>query len=303
MQLGFVTAIFPDLTLEQVLQFAADEGFDCVELMCWPPGKAERRYAGVTHLDVASLDDAAVQSFQDLLQRYGVGVSALGYYPNPLDPDADRRRAAIDHLGKVIAAARRVGVSTVTTFVGRDPAKTIDDNWPLFSEVWPAIVAQAEAAGVRLAIENCPMLFSEDEWPGGKNLAYCPSAWRRMFRDVPSPAWGLNFDPSHLLWLGIDCERAIRDFADRIYHAHAKDTRIDREALYEVGVCGLGWQHPKIPGLGDVDWSGFFAALTDAGYNGPVCIEIEDRAYEGSLDDRKRSLRQSKRFLEQFVSG
>jgi sugar phosphate isomerase/epimerase len=301
MQLGFVSAILPDLSLDEVLAFAADEGFACVELMCWPPGGADRRYAGVTHLDVTNLTDESAGRARDLAKKHGVAISGLGYYPNPLDPNPEHRRAVIDHLKRVIAAAPKVGVGVVNTFVGRDWKLSIEDNWPAFRAVWPDLVRQAEAAGVRIGIENCPMLFSKDEWPGGKNLAISPSVWRKMFEEVPSAHFGLNFDPSHLVWQMIDIPRTVRDFGQRIVHVHAKDARLDPDRLYEVGILGLAWHTPKLPGMGDVPWGPFFSALTDAGYNGPVCIEVEDRAYEGSLADRKRSLRQSRRYLEQFT--
>jgi sugar phosphate isomerase/epimerase len=302
MQLGFVSAIFPDLTLDEVLAFAADEGFACVELMCWPPGAADRRYAGVTHVDVTHLGDDEAGRVRDLIQKRGLAVSGLGYYPNPLDPDAGHRRLVVDHLRTVISAAPRLDVRLVNTFIGRDPAKSVEANWPLFESAWPDLVRHAEAEGVRLGIENCPMLFTLDEWPGGKNLAVTPALWRALFEAIPSPHLGLNFDPSHLVWQHIDYVRCVRDFGRRILHVHAKDTRIDRDSLYDVGILGLGWHTPKLPGLGDVQWGPLFSALTDAGYRGAVCIEVEDRAYEASLEDRKRALRQSKRFLEQFLS-
>ena len=302
MQLGFVSAILPEFTLEDLLTFAADEGFACVEVMCWPAGDAERRYAGITHLDVTTLDDEKVGRIRDLVQQTGVAISGLGYYPNPLHPDPEHRRVVIHHLTQVIQAAARLEVRLVNTFIGRDPNRSVEANWTLFQAVWPEIVQCAEMEGVNLAIENCPMLFSRDEWPGGKNLAVSPAVWQGLFQEIPSPHLGLNFDPSHLVWLFIDYVRCIRDFSNRIFHVHAKDTRIDPDALYAMGILGLGWHTAKLPGLGDVKWGPFFAALTDAGYRGPVCIEVEDRAFEGSLDDRKRALRQSKRFLEQFVS-
>jgi sugar phosphate isomerase/epimerase len=302
MQLGFVSAIFPDLTLDEVIAFAADEGFGCVELMCWPAGGAERRYAGVTHVDVARLDEQQAGRIQDLVRRQGITISGLGYYPNPLDPNPENRRVFIEHLKKVISAAPRLAVRLVNTFVGRDPARSVKENWPLFQQVWPDLVQHAEAAGVNLAIENCPMLFSLDEWPGGKNLAVSPVIWEAMFGEIPSPHFGLNFDPSHLVWQHIDYVRCVREFGQRIFHVHAKDTRIDADRLYALGTLGLGWHTPKLPGLGDVEWGRLFSTLTDTGYQGPVCIEVEDRAFEGSLADRKRALRQSKRFLEQFVA-
>jgi sugar phosphate isomerase/epimerase len=301
MKLGFVSAILGDLSFDEVMSFAADEGFGCVEIMCWPAEKANRRYAGVTHLDVSILDDRGAAHVQERVASTGVSISGLGYYPNPLHPDPEHRAKVVGHLKKVIEAAPRVGVEVVNTFVGRDPAKSIPDNWPVFDQVWPGIVEHAARCGVKLGIENCPMLFSHDEWPGGANLAVSPAVWRTMWEKIPSSTWGLNFDPSHLVFQDIDIPKALRAAGPRLVHVHAKDERVDRAKLDDVGNLGLGWHVPKLPGLGDVDWSAFFAALTDVGYNGPVCIEVEDRAYEGSLENRKRALRQSKRFLEQFV--
>ncbi len=230
-----------------------------------------------------------------------MNISGLGYYPNPFDPNPEHRRVVVEHLKKVIRAAPRLNVRVVNTFIGRDPVKSVEANWPIFQSVWPDIVHEAEREGVLLGLENCPMLFSADEWPGGKNLATSPALWQAIFDAIPSPHLGLNFDPSHLIWQHIDYVRCIRDFGKRIVHVHAKDTRIDSDRLYEVGITGLGWHTAKLPGLGDVQWGPFFSGLTDVGYQGPVCVEVEDRAYEGSLEDRKRALRQSKRFLEQFM--
>jgi sugar phosphate isomerase/epimerase len=301
MQLGFVSAFLPDLSLPEVLAFAGDEGFACVELMCWPPGEASRRYAGVTHVDVTALDDDRTERIAEQVATSGVAISGLGYYPNPLDPDPTHRAIVVEHLKEVIRAAPRLGVGVVNTFIGRDWTKSIDDNWPALRDVWPGILAEARAANVKIGIENCPMLFSQDEWPGGKNLAVSPAVWRRLFAEFSDGTLGLNFDPSHLVFQHIDYVRAIRDFGKHFVHVHAKDTRIDGDRLYDVGSLGLGWHTPKLPGLGDVDWGRFFSALTDTGYHGAVCIEVEDRAYEGSLAARKRSLRQSRKFLEQFV--
>jgi sugar phosphate isomerase/epimerase len=302
MQLGFVSAILGDLPFEDLLAFAADEGFACVEPMCWPPGGADRRYAGVCHVDVSRFGSDEAGRIQDLCHKHGVALSGLGYYPNPLDPDADHRRAVIGHLLKVIDAAALLQLEVVNTFIGRDHKRSIEDNWPLFRAVWPDIVRHAESRSVCIGLENCPMLFSKDEWPGGKNLAVSPAIWNEIFREIPSRNLGLNYDPSHLIWEHIDPVRCIREFGKRIVHFHAKDTRIDQDKLYEVGILGMGWHTAKLPGLGDVNWSAVFSALTDAGYMGAVCIEVEDRAFEGSLADRKRALRQSKRFLEQFLA-
>jgi sugar phosphate isomerase/epimerase len=304
MQLGFVSAILSEMKLEEVLAFAADEGFACVELMCWPPGKAERRYAGVTHLDATNFTEDIAAHVRDLVRIHGVSISGLGYYPNPLDADAAHRQLVVEHLKKVIRAAPQVGVDVVNTFIGRDHTRTLADNLARMPEVWLPVVKEAQAAGVKIGIEHCPMLYSDEQWPGGKNLAATPAVWRQMFAafDAAAPGVvGLNFDPSHLVWQFVDCGRAAREFGKRIVHVHAKDERIDQTKLYECGVMGLGWHVPKLPGLGDVRWGEFFAALTDADYHGPVCIEVEDRAFEHSLPARRRALRQSKTFLEQFV--
>jgi sugar phosphate isomerase/epimerase len=286
-----------------VLQCAAESGFDCVEVMCWPKGPAERRYAGVTHIDVAGFDAAAAERVQALTRRTGVSISALGYYPNPLAPDPAEREAYHTHLRAVIDAAWLLGLSTVNTFVGRDPARSIDDNWPLFREVWPPLVRYAAERGINIGIENCPMLFTKDEWPGGKNLAISPAIWRRMFEEIPDANFGLNYDPSHMIWQQMDEVRPIVEFAARLFHVHAKDVRLDRRRLDEVGILAvpLAYHTPKLPGLGHVRWGAFFAALTDVGYRGAVCVEVEDRAYEGSLEDRKRALRQSATYLRQFM--
>jgi sugar phosphate isomerase/epimerase len=213
MKLGFVSAIVPELSLEEVITFAAEVGYECVEVMCWPPGKAR------------------------------------------------------------------------------------------FLETWTPLIRFAEECGVRIGIENCPMLFTDDEWPGGKNLATTPAIWRRMFRDIPSAHFGLNFDPSHFVWQQMDYLAPLPEFADRIFHVHAKDVRVDPWKLNDVGILAKPPQYhtPKLPGLGDVRWGPFFAMLGQIGYRGPVCVEVEDRAYEHTLEARKASLRQSATFLRNFL--
>ena len=302
MQLGFVSAILPELTLEEVLSFAATEGFHCVELMCWPVGKAERRYAGVTHLDVTSFGESAAAQTRELTEKFGVHISSLGYYPNPLCADPIEREHYIQHIRRVIEASAVLGIGLMTTFVGRDHVKSVEENWKLFESVWKPLISFAEDHDVKVGIENCPMLFSGDEWPGGKNLAISPDIWRRMFDAIPSTHFGLNFDPSHLVWQRIDYVRALYEFKDRIVHVHAKDDKTVPDRLYDQGVLGLGWHIPKRPGLGDVQWNQFFSALTDIEYRGPVCVEIEDRAYEYSLEGRQKALRQTQQYLKHFFA-
>jgi sugar phosphate isomerase/epimerase len=303
MQLGFVSAIVPDLSLEQVAELAAAEGFECVELMCWPMGKAERRYAGVTHVDVAGFAADEGRRVRGIMAERNVAISGLGYYPNPLSADRAESERAVEHLRQVIAAAALLEVGVVNTFVGRDPRKSVDGNWPRFLEIWPPLVRWAEEHGVRIGIENCPMYFTNDEWPSGKNLATSPAIWRRMFEAIPSASFGLNYDPSHMIWQQMDYLKPIREFAGRLVHIHAKDVRLDRSRLDDVGILAtpLEYHRPKLPGLGDVDWGQFFSALSDSGYTGPVCIEVEDRAYEQSPVRRIAALRQSATYLRNFL--
>jgi sugar phosphate isomerase/epimerase len=291
MKLGLLTAAFPQLSLEQVADWASANGFAALEVACWPREEgAARRYAGVTHIDVVGLDDAGARAVVELLATRGLEISALAYYPNHLDADPARRERVNEHLRLVIAAARRLGVGVVGTFVGRDRTRSVPDNLAAFEEVFPPLVRTAAEHGVRLAIENCPMIFSLDEWPGGTNLAYSPAIWREMFARIPDEHLGLNLDPSHLVWQMIDYERAVREFAPRIYHVHAKDMEIDRDGLYRHGVmsAGIGWQTPRLPGLGEVRWDRFIAALYAAGYDGVVSVEHEDRAFEGTEELVKR---------------
>ena len=303
MKLGFVSAILPELSLTSVMDLASEIGYDCVEVMCWPKGVAERRYAGVTHIDAAQLDDEKIDEIHKLVAKTGVDISGLGYYPNPLTPDEEEAKTSTDHIESLILAAKSLGLKNVNTFIGRDWTRSVDENWPRFEKTWKPLIALAEESDIRIGIENCPMFFTNDEWPGGKNLAFSPSIWNRMFEAIPSDHFGLNFDPSHLIWLHIDYDQALLDFADKIFHVHAKDVRLDKNRLNKVGILAnpLEYHQPKIPGMGDVDWGRFFSILTDTGYDGAVCVEVEDRAYEVSLERRKVALIQSQRYLCQFV--
>lgn len=305
LKLGFNSAILGDFSVEHLIKFAGNNGFSCLEMMCWPSDNTDsRRYAGVSHIDVANLTDKRVSEIKYTLRESRVSISALGYYPNPLDPDPSKSEFYIEHIKQVIRGASKLGVPVVTTFIGRNPAKSIKDNLAQFADVWPAIVKVAEECQVKLAIENCPMFFTDDEWPGGKNLAISPAVWDRMFEIIPSPIFGLNYDPSHMIWQMMDEIKPIYAYKDRLHHIHLKDAKLYRDKLDRVGIMAnpLEYHSPKLPGLGDVNWRGFFAALTDVRYRGPVVIEVEDKAYEGNVEDVTAAILTSRNYLKQFLA-
>ncbi|PZO81322.1 MAG: AP endonuclease [Mesorhizobium amorphae] len=303
MQLGILTAPFPETPLGEVASWAADAGFETLEIACWPKAEGStRRYAGTSHIDVANLSDGEAREIPASLEARGLSISALGFYPNPLHPDRAHREAVAEHLKRVIAAASRMEVGLVNTFCGGDRAKTVDENWEDAQSVWPELIAYARDHGVRLAFENCPMIFSRDEWPGGHNIAYSPRIWRRILEEWEG-AVGMNFDPSHLVLQMIDQARFIREFGPHMFHVHAKDLEIDRDGLYERGIlsAGMGWQIPRMPGLGEVDWPGFFSGLYASGYDGPVVIEHEDRRFEGDDAKIKRGFLLARDVLRPFI--
>jgi sugar phosphate isomerase/epimerase len=302
MKLGFFTAILPDLTFDEVLDFAASNNFSCLEVACWPSGKAERKFAGVTHIDVDHLTQALADDINGQCAARGVSISALGFYPNPLDPDAAIARKAVDHFKKVIVAAQKLGLKNANTFVGRDWTKTVDENWPRFVKTWKPIVRFAEDHGIKVGIENCPMSFTRDEWPGGKNLAASPVIWRRMFSDIPSPNFGLNYDPSHFVLQRMDPLSPLKEFKGKLFHLHAKDLVVHAGRLDEVGIFAFPkeWHTPRIPGFGEIDWGQFMARLYEVGYNGPVCIEVEDDTFGKSLGGRQTALKVARNVLAPF---
>jgi sugar phosphate isomerase/epimerase len=305
MKLGFVTAIVPELSLKEVLVVAQREHFGCIEVMCWPVGKAERKYAGVTHIDVTNFSQAQADDVNASCVQHRVSISALGYYPNPLDPDLEVSRTAVNHLKRVMLAAEKLGLKNVNTFVGRDWTKSIDENWPRFFRTWSPLVEFAEDHGIKIGIENCPMLFSRDEWPGGKNLAMCPAIWRRMFNDIPSKNFGLNYDPSHPVLLRFDHLKPLREFRDKLFHIHAKDVLHDESAFNDWGILGLPKQYhtPRIPGFGEIDWGQFIGTLMEVGYDGPVCIEVEDETFGKDLAGRKRAIQVARNMLQPFFAN
>jgi sugar phosphate isomerase/epimerase len=303
MKLGILTAPFHDTKLIDVAAWAASVGFTTLEIACWPAGGGEaRRYAGTSHITVDGLSKTQASQIASVIKDKGISISGLGYYPNPLHADAAHRDMVIGHLKKVITAAGLMNVSVVNTFLGGDRALTLDQNWDRATQIFPDIVKHARDSGVILAFENCPMIFSQDEWPGGHNIAYSPKIWRRIFETWGKDV-GMNYDPSHLVWQMIDNARFIREFGPRMVHVHAKDLMIDRDGLYENGIlsAGIGWQVPRMPGLGDVNWADIFAGLYHVGYDGPVIIEHEDRTFEGTDEKVKRGFLLARDILGPFV--
>lgn len=305
MKLGFVSAILDKSNYEEMIDTAAELGFQCVEVASWPQGKAERRYAGVSHIDAERVleDDKYSKHIVSYAQDKNIKISSIAYYPNTMDGDIEKRKISVEHLLNVIKASSKLGINMVTTFIGRDQTKNIEENLELVKEIWPPIIKLAEELKVKVAIENCPMLFGVDQWPGGQNLMTTPNIWKKVFKILPSNYLGINYDPSHFVWQMIDYIKPIYEFKDKIFHVHYKDIKLYPDKLNEVGIMAypLEFMAPKLPGLGDVDWGKYVSALTDIGYDGATCIEVEDKAFEGSSEKIIDSLKLSKKYMEQFV--
>jgi sugar phosphate isomerase/epimerase len=303
MKLGVVSAIYDGWSFEEMIDHIAENGGVCAEVACWPSGKAERRYAGVSHIDVNNRTGEYISYIKTYAADKGVEISSLAFYPNTMDGDTEKRNANIEHLKKVIEMSALLDVNMVTTFVGRDQNKSVEENIELFREIWPPIVKFAENLGVKIAIENCPMLFTRDQWPGGQNLFTTPSIWRKCFEIIDSDYFGINYDPSHFIWQNIDYIKPLYEFKDKIFHVHFKDIKVYRDRLNEVGVMAypLDYMSPKLPGLGDVDWGKYVSALTDIGYDSFACVEVEDKAFESSKERILDSVTLSLRYMRQFV--
>lgn len=303
MKLGIVSAIYDGFSFEEMIDHASATGYECVEVACWPHGKAERRYAGVSHINVDDTSSEYINYVKDYCSKKNIEISSLAFYPNTMDGDLEKRNANINHLKKVINMSALLGVNMVTTFIGRDQNKTVEENIELFKQIWPDIIAFAEEKGVKVAIENCPMLFGADQWPGGQNLFTTPKLWREMFDIIKSDNFGINFDPSHFIWQQMDYIKPIYEFKDKIFHVHYKDIKLFWDKLDDVGVMAypLEYMSPKLPGLGDVDWGKYVSALTDIGYDGYTCIEVEDKAFESSKEKILDSVKLSYRYMRQFV--
>lgn len=305
MKLGFVSAILDGYSYEDMMSTAKSIGYECVEVACWPECKAERRYAGVSHINCEKIleDETYKEHVLDVAKKNGVEISSLAFYPNTLDPDQKKRHDNIEHLKNVIRASSKLGVNMVTTFIGRDQHKNFEDNLLIVKEVWPEILDLAKELGVKVAIENCPMLFGPDQWPGGQNLMTTPHNWKKIFEILDYDNLGINYDPSHFVWQMIDYVEPVYEFKDRIFHVHFKDLKVIKTKLNQVGIMAypLDFMAPKLPGLGDVNFSKFVSALTDIGYNGYACVEVEDRSFEDSPQRILDSLKLSYHYMKNFV--
>lgn len=302
MDIGFLSSILEDKDFYQVIDIGSEIGYKCVELASWPKEKAERKYAGVSHFDIDDLDDIEIERMLDYCKLKKVYISSLAYYPNVMVENIEKRKFSIAHLKKVITLSEKLKVNLVTTFVGKDQKKTVEENLILFREIWPAIINYAKDHNTKLAIENCPMLFDNNQWPGGQNMFNSPTIMRKLFEIIDSPYFGINFDPSHYVWQMMDYIKPLYQFKDKIFHVHFKDIRVDKDKLDQVGIMAypLEYMSPKLPGLGDIDWSSFMAALYDIGYVGAACVEVEDRAFESSYTKVIESLVLSKRYLNNY---
>lgn len=300
---GILSAILENWDYKEMIDTVSEIGYKCVEVACWPKGEGGRRYAGTSHIDTENLDKAKAEEILSYARSHGVELSSLAYYPNTLDADIEKRNEYIRHIHSLIDASSLLGINMVTTFIGRDQKKTVEENLILVKEVWPEILQHAKEKNVRIAIENCPMLFGPDQWPGGQNLFYSPDIWRKVFDILPYDNLGINFDPSHFVWQQLDYIKALYEFKEKMFHIHFKDIKLRKDKLSEAGVLAypLDYMIPKLPGLGDVDWGAFVSALTDIGYDGYAVAEIEDKAYEGSREDVVRSLKQVYGYMRNFI--
>ena len=307
MKLGFLTACLPNLGLDELVKFASAKGFDTLELAAWPVA-SDRDYQA-RQIDAANFTKDDAEKVNELFSTNKLEISAMAFYENNLHPDLKQREAFLNHLKKVIDTASLLGVKLVGTFVGARPDKTPTENMKEIGVVFRELTKYAGDKNVSLMIENCPM----DHWvkfglPG--NYAYSPELWRALFNEVPAENFGLNLDPSHLYWLGIDHVKLIKEFMPKIFHTHAKDTEMLIDGKNNYGVFGRqidpipwksGWWQYRMPGLGEIDWGKFISELKANGYEGILSIEHEDPMYEGEEEKIKEGLELGYKHLSQFI--
>jgi len=305
MKLGMLTACMPERSLEEIASWAGDHGFEALELAAWP--RIGDRPFTASHISAESFDDAEAGRVRSALADNGLELSALAYYDNNLLPDTAQREQILDHLRACIDAAQTLGCPAVGTFIGRDPARSVAENLREAENVFPPLVDYAGERGVKLMIENCVMEgWHPDGYPG--NLAYSPELWEWMF----GLGLYLNFDPSHLLWLGIDPVEALKPYVDRVAHAHAKDAEtfdaernrygfFGRTSTREEDPWDMGWWRYRIPGLGDVDWRRYVDTLYEGGFDGVLSVEHEDPVWGGTPERVEAGLEIAHRNLRPLV--
>jgi sugar phosphate isomerase/epimerase len=305
-KLGFLTACLPGRSLEEIAAWAAAEGYAALEVAAWP-ALGDRPFTA-THLDVDGFDAGAAERVGALFDQHGLTLSSLAFYDNNLHPDPDERAAVNAHVASCIDAAALLGVPTVGTFVGRDPQLSVAENLRVAEKLFPPLVERAGEKGVKLVIENCVMEgWHPDGYPG--NLAYSPELWEWMF-DL---GLYLNYDPSHLVWMGIDPVEALRPYVDHVAHAQAKDVEVFPERRNRYGWPGkavvredpwdVGWWRYRVPGLGQVDWRRVVDTLYEGGFDGVLSVEHEDPVWGGTEDRVKTGLQVAHRTLSPLLVG
>ncbi len=304
MKLGFLTACLPNLTLDTLIDYAVDQGYQALEVAAWP-ALGDRPFTA-THIAVEQLTADEALRIRARFDGAGLELSSLAFYDNNLHPDPTERTAVNDHVLACIDAAALLGCPTVGTFVGRDPSLSVKENLAQAEEVFAPLVERAGEHGVKLVIENCVMEgWHPDGYPG--NLAYSPELWEWMF----SIGLYLNYDPSHLVWMGIDPVEALRPYVDRIPHAQAKDIQTFPDRRNRYGWPGrgpsrddpwdVGWWRYRVPGLGEVDWSRIVDTLYEGGFEGVLSVEHEDPVWGGTEDRIKTGLGIAHRTLAPLI--
>ncbi|MGH2710493.1 MAG: sugar phosphate isomerase/epimerase family protein [Actinomycetota bacterium] len=293
MKLGFLTACLPDSSLRDIAAWAAEAGYEALEVAAWPD-LGDRPFTA-THLKAETFTSKEAEEVRALFDEQGLTLSSVAFYDNNLHPDAAERKVVNEHVLACIDAAALAGCPTVGTFVGRDPSRTVRENLKDAEEVFKPLVERAGEKGVKIIIENCVMEgWHPDGYPG--NLAYSPELWEWMF----SIGLYLNYDPSHLVWMGIDPVEAVRPYIDRIPHAQAKDIQLFPDKRNRFGWPGkavlredpwdVGWWRYRVPGLGEVDWVRLIDAMYEGGFDGVLSVEHEDPVWGGSEDRVKTGL-------------
>ena len=287
MKIGFLTSLLNSMKFEELVKWAKDTGFGYLEVAAWPPGhdKICQYYAAT--IDATTLNEEIAERNREVLERYNIKISSLAYYDNNLEPDRNKRKEIQSHLKKVIDAAQMMKTDLVGTFIGRDPSKTIEENIKEAIPIFSDLIAYAKDHGVKLMIENCPMVGWQTEGLIG-NIFFAPFIWEEFFSAIPDENFGMNFDPSHLIWQRIDYCKVIDDFSGKIFHFHAKDTKILEDRLFYNGIFSENWWIPIAPsGKGDIDWRKIMDALKTINYGGVISIELEDAEYEKTLANVK----------------